>query len=75
MRNEEEEIKRKILIALQKHQRPKFFSKKRLIFSTIASFLIVTGYGLFQFFTPPKTVKNNTIKQTSAFDFSYEFLW
>jgi len=33
---------------LHKHQRPKFFSKNRLIFSTIASFLIMTGYGMFQ---------------------------
>lgn len=52
IRNDEEEIKRKIIIALHKHQRPKFFSKNRFIFSTIASFLIVTGYGIFRFFTP-----------------------
>ncbi|EDX72502.1 hypothetical protein MC7420_3574 [Coleofasciculus chthonoplastes PCC 7420] len=73
MRNDEEEIKRKILVALQKHQQPNFFSKKRLIFSTIASFLIVTGYGLFKLFTPQEKIESNTIKKTSAFYFPMSF--
>ncbi len=41
MRNDEEEISRKILKALQKHQQTKFFDKNRLIFSAIAGLAIV----------------------------------
>lgn len=41
MRNDEEEISRKILKALQKHQQTQFFDKNRLIFSAITGLAIV----------------------------------
>ncbi|QIZ70664.1 hypothetical protein [Oxynema aestuarii] len=41
MRNDEEEISRRILHALRKHQKPKLFDPSRLIFSAIAGFLVV----------------------------------
>jgi hypothetical protein len=41
MRNDEEEIGRRILRALERSQRPKLFDPSRLIFSVIAGFLVV----------------------------------
>ena len=41
MRNNEEEISRRILHALEKSQRPKRFDPSRLIFSAIGGFLVV----------------------------------
>lgn len=41
MRNDEKEISRRILRALERSQRPKLFDPSRLIFSAIAGFLVV----------------------------------
>ncbi|NES65444.1 MAG: hypothetical protein F6K24_09370 [Okeania sp. SIO2D1] len=47
MRNDEEEISRRILQALKKQQKPKFFDQNRLIFSAIVGFIIV-GFAIWK---------------------------
>ena len=53
-KNDEAEISRKILKALQKHQKPKFFDKNRLIFAAISSFFLMTVYAAYVWLVQPK---------------------
>ncbi|HIK12894.1 MAG TPA: hypothetical protein IGS52_21985 [Oscillatoriaceae cyanobacterium M33_DOE_052] len=54
MRNDEREISRKIIKALQKHQRPKFFDTNRLIFAAISSFFVMTIYAAYVWEKQPR---------------------